>query len=86
MIGMNNPCSHNVFPFFIFFNNNYIRYNTHRIPDNFKINNFDLKQIIKKIKRETFNENIINEIKHLPKCINEPIMEFYKHLGVNDKI
>lgn len=86
MIGMNNPCSHNVFPFFIFFNNNYIRYNTHRIPKDFQINKFKLKEIIKKIKKEKFNENILDEINKLPKYIKEPIINFYKKLSENKKI
>lgn len=86
MIGMNNPCSHNVFPFFIYFNNDYIRYNTHIIPEKFKINEYNLKEIIEKIKRDKFNENILDEINQLPKIIKESIIDFYENLGENKKI
>ena len=86
MIGMNNPCSNNVFPFFIYFNNNYIRYNTHIIPEEFKINEYNLKEIIEKIKRDKFNENILDEINQLPKLIKKPIINFYENLGTNKKI
>jgi acyl-[acyl carrier protein]--UDP-N-acetylglucosamine O-acyltransferase len=86
MIGMNNPCSHNVFPFFIYFNNDYIRYNTHIIPEKFKINEYNLKEIVEKIKKDKFNENILNEINELPKFIKETIIDFYENLGENKKI
>jgi len=86
MIGAGNNISHNIFPFFIYFNNDYIRYNTHIIPEKFKINDFNLKEIIEKIKRDKFNENILDEINQLPKFIKEPIIDFYENLGENKKI
>jgi len=86
MIGAGNNVSHNIFPFFIYFKNDYIRYNKHIIPKKFKICDFNLKQIIEKIKKEKFNENIFEEINQLPKHIKTPINDFYKNLGKNKKI
>ena len=85
MIGMNNPATHNVFPFFIYFNNQYIRYNTHIIPEDFEINKINLKRIINYIKDNSFDQYIINEINNLPKNIKGPILEFYNSLN-NHKI
>jgi UDP-N-acetylglucosamine acyltransferase len=83
MIGAGNNVSHNVFPFFIFFNNQYIRYNTHIIPKDFEIHKINLKEIINYIKINSFDEHIINEIKNLPENIKGPILDFYINLETN---
>jgi UDP-N-acetylglucosamine acyltransferase len=80
MIGMNNSAIHSIFPFFIYYNNQYIRYNTHRIPNEFNINNFKLKEIIDYIKKNSFDDYIIKEINKLPEEIRNPILEFYTNL------
>ena len=85
IIGMNNPATHNIFPFFIYFNNQYVRYNTHKIPEDFEINKINLKRIINYIKDNSFDQYIINEINNLPENIKEPILEFYDSLN-NHKI
>ena len=86
MIGMNNPATHNVFPFFIYFNNRYIRYNTHRIPEDFEINKTNLMEIIDYIKKNSFDEHIREIINKLPENIRNPILEFYFNLNSSQKI
>jgi len=86
MIGMNNIASHNVFPFFIYFNNKYIRYNTHAIPADFEINKINLKEIIDYIKKNSFNEHVNKKINRLPENIRNIILEFYINLNSGKKI
>jgi UDP-N-acetylglucosamine acyltransferase len=86
MIGGGNNVSHNVFPFFIYFNNKYIRYNTHAIPADFEINKINLKEIIDYIKKNSFDEHVKNEINILPENIKAPILDFYINLDDNCKI
>ena len=86
MIGAGNNVSHNIFPFFIYFNNQYIRYNTHIIPKEFEINKINLKEIINYVKEKSFDDHIINDIKQLPENIKDPILNFYINLNSNKKI
>ena len=80
MIGMNNSAIHSIFPFFIYYNNQYIRYNTHIIPEDFEIHKINLKEIIDYTKNKPFDEHIINKINKLPENIRNPILEFYNEL------
>ena len=87
MIGAGNNVSHSVFPFFIYFNNQYIRYNTHIIPGEFEINQINLKEIINYVKKNSFDEHIHKEITKLPENIKEHLLDFYINLdGTNYKI
>mgnify|MGYP003705855443 CR=1 FL=1 len=62
MIGMGNIASHNVFPYFIYFNQKYLRLNNIKIPDNFNLDVKILNSIIDDIKIEFKNKNEINNI------------------------
>ena len=60
MIGMGNIASHNIFPYFIYFNQKYLRLNKVKIPNNLDINE-DIKKYIEELKLN-IKLNDINEI------------------------
>lgn len=80
MIGAGNNVSHNVFPFYIYVNNKYLRYNSYIIPKNINIENYDLSDIISYIKEKSFDTVILKKIKEFPIEINQPILDFYNKL------
>ena len=61
MIGMGNIASHNIFPYFIYFNQKYLRLNKVKIPNNLDINEDILKKYIEELKLN-IKLNDINEI------------------------
>jgi UDP-N-acetylglucosamine acyltransferase len=83
MIGMGNISSHNVFPFYIFVNNKYLRLNTYKIPKEFDIEKYDkqLLKIIDELKHNNFDKNIILN-KNLPENINKCLIEFYDDIKI----
>ena len=86
MIGMNNCATHNIFPFFIYYQNRYIRYNTHRIPNNFEIEKYKLKNIINYIKNNSFDSKINKEIEKLKLNIKNIIKNFFYKINIKKKI
>lgn len=80
MIGAGNNASHNIFPFYIYFKNKYIRYNTMKIPKNINMENTDLKYLIDYIKKYSFDELVMNEINNLPESIKNPVLRFHSKL------
>jgi acyl-[acyl carrier protein]--UDP-N-acetylglucosamine O-acyltransferase len=85
MIGMGNISSHNVFPFFIYANNKYLRLNTYKIPKELEIEKYEkqLLNIINELKHNNFNKNIIiNNKNELPENINKFLLEFYDNISI----
>lgn len=86
MIGAGNNVSHNIFPFFIFFDKQYVRYNKKAVPDEIEITKYNLKEIIDYIRINSFDKNVIKTINKLPKNINFHIIEFFNNLSSSKKI
>lgn len=84
MIGMGNIASHNVFPFFIYFNQKYLRPNKIKIPEELQINlyNNELINMIEDLKKNNCNKEIVKKYK-LPKNINDYIYNFLDELKIN---
>ena len=77
MIGMGNIASHNVFPFFIYANNKYLRLNKMKIPENLEIEKYENKllDLINNLKKNKFDKNtLLNN--DLPKEINYYLSDF----------
>jgi len=53
MIGIGNIASHNIFPFYIYVNQKYLRFNNKKIPDKLKIDTYnnELKKLIEDLKK-----------------------------------
>lgn len=79
MIGMNNVASHNVFPYFIYFNQKYVRYNKMKIPSemlgDLEQRNEDIYKLIDELKNNDCNKELIQKY-NLSKDIVEDINEF----------
>lgn len=83
MIGMGNIASHNVFPFYIYFNQKYLRFNKMKIPEKLNIIEYDndLRNLIKDLKENECNSQIIEE-SNLPKNIKFYIEDFLKYITI----
>ena len=83
MIGMGNISSHNIFPFFIYVNNKYLRFNKKKIPEYLNIDKYekDLLNIINELKNNNFDKNIILN-NNLPENINKYLLEFYDNINI----
>ena len=83
MIGMGNIASHNVFPFYIYFNQKYLRFNKMKIPEKLNIIEYDndLRNLIKDLKENECNSHIIEE-SNLPKDIKFYIEDFLKYITI----
>jgi acyl-[acyl carrier protein]--UDP-N-acetylglucosamine O-acyltransferase len=83
MIGMGNIASHNIFPFFIYVNNKYLRLNTYKIPKELNIEKYekDLLNIINELKNNKFDKNIILN-SNLPENINKYLLEFNDNISI----
>lgn len=84
MIGMGNIASHNVFPFFIFLNNKYLRFNKKKIPEELNIDKYekDLLNIINELKNNNFDKNILLNNKNIPENIIKYLLEFYDNINI----
>ena len=83
MIGMGNISSHNVFPFFIYANNKYLRLNTYKLPKdlNIEIYEDELLKVINNLKNNNFSkETLLNN--NLPDNINKYLIEFYDTIKI----
>lgn len=88
MIGMNNPASHNIFPFFIYTNGKYSRLNKHKLNEcRMNIDNYEnqLIELIEHAKKNKFDKVFYERVKNLPIVIQNKINNFIKHL-VSNKI
>jgi len=83
MIGMGNIAPHNVFPFFIYVNNKYLRFNKKKIPEDLNIDKYekDLLNIINELKNNNFDKNILLN-NNLPENINKYLLEFYDNIKI----
>ena len=83
MIGMGNIASHNIFPFFIYVNNKYLRLNTYKIPKELNIEKYEkeLLNIITELKNNKFDKNIILN-SNLPENINKYLLEFNDNISI----
>ena len=96
MVGMGNCSSHNIFPFFIYVNNKYLRLNTYKIPKEYNIEKYEneLLKIINDLKNNKFDKNIIlnNNLpefdkniilyNNLPENIKKYLIEFYDNVSI----
>ena len=82
MVGMGNISSHNVFPFFIYVNNKYLRLNKMKIPNELMIENYELelRKIITELKNIFDKEIIVNS--NLPDNIKTILIEFYDNIKI----
>lgn len=64
MIGMNNVASHNVFPYFIYFNQKYVRYNKMKIPSDLLIHLEHHSEEIGKLIDDLKNNDCDKELIH----------------------
>lgn len=83
MVGMGNIASHNIFPFFIYVNNKYLRLNTYKIPKELNIEKYEkeLLNIITELKNNKFDKNIILN-SNLPENINKYLLEFNNNISI----
>lgn len=77
MIGMGNISSHNVFPYYIYFNQKYLRFNKIKIPENFEIDKYEsnIKNLIDDLKKNNCDIELVKKY-DLPKYISDDIYEF----------
>lgn len=77
MIGMGNHVTHNVFPFFIYFNRKYARFNNIKIPENLKLNEYEseIRNLLDDLKKNNCDKEIINDYK-IPDDIRKNITNF----------
>lgn len=77
MIGMGNISSHNVFPYYIYFNQKYIRFNKIKIPENIEIEKYenDIRNLIDDLKKNNCDIELVKKY-NLPKNILDDIYEF----------
>lgn len=86
MIGMVNAASHNIFPFYIYFNRKYLRPNNVKIPDEIQIDKYDetIRKLIEDLKNNKCDKDLVEKYK-LPSNIKAPIYDFL-HLITIKKI
>lgn len=85
MIGMGNIASHSIFPFYIYFNNKYQRFNKMKIPSDLQreldANCEQLELIIKKLKEKDLNNKKEVDLSRLPKNIVSIIEPYIGYLN-----
>jgi acyl-[acyl carrier protein]--UDP-N-acetylglucosamine O-acyltransferase len=85
MIGMGNIASHSIFPFYIYFNQKYLRFNKVKIPEYLQIDLYDdkLRMLIEDLKKNNCNKELVKTY-NLPENINFYIYEFLDTLNTLD--
>jgi UDP-N-acetylglucosamine acyltransferase len=76
-IGMGTPVTKNIFPYFIYAGNRYLRMNTKRVPEEFHKYEIDLKKLLESYKilsKEALNESI----SIYPEQINKNLRIYFK--------
>ena len=86
MIGMGNAVSHNVFPFYIYLDKKYLRFNKVKIPEELQIDTYssELINLIEKLKKNNCDKEIVKQY-DLPENIKYYIYKFLDVLK-NNKI
>jgi acyl-[acyl carrier protein]--UDP-N-acetylglucosamine O-acyltransferase len=84
MIGMGNIASHNIFPFYIYFNNSYKRFNTIKIPEDLNINYFenDLQTLIQDLKNNNCEKQYVEKY-NLSIDIKNIVYNFLNKIKIN---
>lgn len=77
MIGMGNIASHNIFPYFIYFNQKYLRFNKIKIPENIEIDKYEnnIRNLIEDLKKNNCDIELVKKY-NLSKNISDDIYEF----------
>jgi hypothetical protein len=78
MLGMGNAASHNIFPFYIYFDKKYIRFNKVKIPEELHdIYNYDseLRAIITDLKNNSCDKSVVDSY-NIPINIKQYILSF----------
>lgn len=79
MLGMGNISTHNIFPFYIFADNKYLRPNYYKIPEELNVQIKDhqlcLTELIQNLKVE-FDRKLVLNHKYLPESIKFILLEF----------
>ena len=83
MIGMGNIATHNVFPFYIYFNQNYLRINKMKVPEKLNIMEYDndLRNLIKDLKENKCYSKFV-EKSNLHKDIKFYIEDFLNYITI----
>ena len=83
MVGMGSIASHNVFPFYIYFNQKYLRPNVTKIPTHLNIVDYDsiLKNVIEELKQNKCDKMCVEQYK-LPVNITKYIYNFIDELTI----
>jgi len=84
MIGMGNIASHNIFPFYIYVNQKYLRFNKIKIPEELQIYTYDnkIRNLIKDLKKNNCNRELVKTY-NLPENINYYIYDFLDAIKIN---
>ena len=83
MLGMGNIASHNVFPFYIYFNQKYLRPNKVKIPENLFIEKYDekIRLLIKDLKNNKCDNELVKKY-DLPENIKSYIYNFLNTIEI----
>ena len=83
MIGMGNIASHNIFPFYIYLNQKYLRFNKVKIPEELQIDTYnnELRNLIEDLKKNNCDKELVKKYK-LPENINYYIYDFLNTLKI----
>jgi acyl-[acyl carrier protein]--UDP-N-acetylglucosamine O-acyltransferase len=83
MIGMGTIASHNIFPFYIYFNQKYVRLNNMKIPENLEIYKYkeSLEELILDLKNNNCSKEIVKKY-DLSKEISKYVYEFLNYITI----
>ena len=83
MIGMGNAASHNVFPFYIYLDRKYLRFNKVKIPEELKIDTYEneLRDLIEDLKKNNCDKELVKKYK-FPENINYYIYDFLNTIKI----
>jgi acyl-[acyl carrier protein]--UDP-N-acetylglucosamine O-acyltransferase len=84
MTGMGNAVSHNVFPFYIYLNGKYLRFNKVKIPEELQIDTYssELINLIENLKKNDCDKKLVKQY-DLPENIKYYIYKFLDVIKIN---
>ena len=84
MIGMGNAVSHNVFPFYIYLDRKYLRFNKVKIPEELQIDTYSIELInlIENLKKNDCDKKLVKQY-DLPENIKYYIYKFLDVIKIN---
>lgn len=88
MIGMGNAVSHNVFPFYIYLDKKYLRFNKVKIPEELQIDVYEneIRNLVNNLKKEMYNYENENQISKLQKDESNTFKELVKQYDLPENI